>query len=61
MTNLEKLYSIIENSRDVGVKLNTDVLRQVEELGLYDFQLSLYNWRRFATTFITWKKTNGVI
>lgn len=32
MTNLEKLYSIIENSRDVGVKLNSDVLRQVEEL-----------------------------
>lgn len=32
MTKLEKLYSIIENSRDVGVKLPKDVLRQVEEL-----------------------------
>lgn len=32
MTNLEKLYSIIENSRDVGVKLPEDVIRQVEEL-----------------------------
>lgn len=32
MTKLEKLYSIIENSRDLGVKLNKDVLQQVEEL-----------------------------
>lgn len=32
MTKLEKLYSIIENSRDVGIKLNKDVLQQVEEL-----------------------------
>lgn len=32
MTKLEKLYSIIENSRDVGVKLPVDVLQQVEEL-----------------------------
>ena len=32
MTKLEKLYSIIENSRDVGVKLTEDVLKQVEEL-----------------------------
>lgn len=32
MTKLEKLYSIIENSREVGVRLNEDVLRQVEEL-----------------------------
>ena len=32
MTKLEKLYSIIENSRDVGVKLNKDVLQQVETL-----------------------------
>lgn len=32
MTKLEKLYSIIENSREVGVKLNKDVLQQVEEL-----------------------------
>ena len=32
MTKLEKLYSIIENSRDVGVKLTEDVIRQVEEL-----------------------------
>ena len=32
MTKLEKLYSIIENSRDVGVKLTKDVLQQVEEL-----------------------------
>lgn len=32
MTKLEKLYSIIENSRDVGVKLPEDVIRQVEEL-----------------------------
>lgn len=32
MTKLEKLYSIIENSQEVGVKLNKDVLQQVEEL-----------------------------
>lgn len=32
MTKLEKLYSIIENSKDVGVKLTKDVLQQVEEL-----------------------------
>ena len=32
MTKLEKLYSIIENSRDVGVKLPEDVVQQVEEL-----------------------------
>ena len=31
MTKLEKLYSIIENSRDVGVKLPKGVLQQVEE------------------------------
>ncbi len=30
MTKLEKLYSIIENSREVGVKLNKEVLQQVE-------------------------------
>ena len=28
----EKLYSIIENSREGGVKLSKDVLQQVEEL-----------------------------
>ncbi|MBR1667295.1 MAG: hypothetical protein IJ693_03330 [Bacteroidaceae bacterium] len=32
MTKLEKLYSIIENSRDLGVRLNKDVLQQVEEM-----------------------------
>jgi len=32
MTKLEKLYSIIENSREVGVKLTKEVLQQVEEL-----------------------------
>ena len=32
MSKLEKLYSIIENSRDVGVKLPKGVLQQVEEL-----------------------------
>ena len=32
MTKLEKLYSIIENSRELGVKLSKDVLQQVEEL-----------------------------
>jgi len=32
MTKLEKLYSIIENSREVGVRLSKDVLQQVEEL-----------------------------
>jgi hypothetical protein len=31
MTKLEKLYSIIENSREVGVKLSKDVLQQYEE------------------------------
>lgn len=30
MSKLEKLYSIIENSRDVGVKLPKGVLQQVE-------------------------------
>jgi hypothetical protein len=29
MTKLEKLYSIIENSREVGVKLSKDVLQHV--------------------------------
>ena len=33
MSKLEKLYSIIENSRDVGVKLPKGVLQQVEALG----------------------------
>lgn len=32
MTKLEKLYSIIENSKDVGVKLPKEVIQQVEEL-----------------------------
>ena len=32
MTKLEMLYSIIENFREVGVKLSKDVLQQVEEL-----------------------------
>jgi len=32
MTKLEKLYSIIENSRDLGVRLDKGVLQQVEEL-----------------------------
>lgn len=32
MDNLEKLYSIIEYSKDTGVTLGDDVLRQVEEL-----------------------------
>ncbi len=32
MTKLEKLYSIIENSNEVGVRLTPDVLQQVEEL-----------------------------
>jgi len=32
MTKLEKLYSIIENSRDLGVRLDKGVLQQVEEM-----------------------------
>jgi len=32
MSKLEKLYSIIENSKEVGVKLTKEVLQQVEEL-----------------------------
>lgn len=32
MNKLEKLYSIIENSKEVGVKLTQEVLQQVEEL-----------------------------
>ena len=36
MTKLEKLYSIIENSRDVGVKLPKGVLQQVK------------NWKRVS-------------
>ena len=31
MMKLENLYSIIENSREVEVKLSKDVLQQVEE------------------------------
>ena len=30
-TKLEKLYSIIEKSREVGVKLSDDVIRQINE------------------------------
>ena len=30
MTKLEKLYSIIENSRDVGVRLPKEVLIEIE-------------------------------
>ena len=30
-TKLEKLYSIIQNSEEVGVKLNDDVIRQINE------------------------------
>lgn len=32
MSKLEKLYSIIENSRDVGVELPEGVIQQVEKL-----------------------------
>ena len=32
MTKLEKLYSFIENSRDLGVRLDKGVLQQVEEM-----------------------------
>lgn len=32
MKKLEKLYSITENSREVGVKLSKDVFQQIEEL-----------------------------
>lgn len=32
MTKLEKLYNFIESSNDLGVRLNNDVLQQVEEL-----------------------------
>ena len=32
MSKLEKLYNFIESSKEVGVKLPNDVLRQVEEL-----------------------------
>ena len=31
MTKLEKLYSIIENTREVGVKLSEEVFQQVEK------------------------------
>ena len=34
MTKLEKLYSIIENSREVGVKPSKDVLQQEMVEGL---------------------------
>ena len=44
MIKLEKLYSIIENSREVGVKLSKDVLQQVEEL-------EDYFWDRRASCF----------
>ena len=30
-TKLEKLYSIIQNSMEVGVKLSDDVIRQINE------------------------------
>lgn len=32
MTKLEKLYSIIENSKELGLQLGEDVLRQTSEL-----------------------------
>ena len=32
MTKLEKLYSIIENSKELGLQLGDDVLRQTSEL-----------------------------
>ena len=32
MTHFEKLYSIIDNSKELGVKLGDDVLRQTSEL-----------------------------
>ena len=32
MTTLEKLYSIIENSNDLGIKLSQDVIDQVEDM-----------------------------
>ena len=46
MTKLEKLYSIIENSREVGVKLSKDVLQQVEELeeGIIKEEISHHAW-----------------
>ena len=37
MTKLEKLYSIIENSRDVGVKLPKGVLQQERSRDPYPF------------------------
>lgn len=42
MTKLEKLYSTIENSREVGVKLSKDVLQQVEELEEGIIKSSIY-------------------
>lgn len=30
-TKLEKLYSIIQNSKEVGVRLSDDVIRQINE------------------------------
>ena len=35
MTKLEKLYSIIENSREVGVKLSKDVLQKGRIMGRF--------------------------
>ena len=32
MTKLEKLYAIIQNSKELGVNLGEDVLRQTNEL-----------------------------
>lgn len=36
MTNLEKLYSIIDNSRDVGVKLPEDEYRHIAAPSAWD-------------------------
>ena len=43
MTKLEKLYSIIENSREVGVKLSKDVLQQRNNGDWYLFP-SIKGW-----------------
>ena len=52
MTKLEKLYSIIENSRDVGVKLSEDKYRYIAASG--DWALPQPPARNDATMYNDW-------
>ena len=51
MTKLEKLYSIIENSRDLGVWLNKDVLQQSK----------WRNWRKVSSSHQGFKQESELL